>query len=72
MNEVKIEADITANTKNVAALVQEVKQMEARIDKLEDLVQRLSGALQNLQADVTNTKQLTAHVMGRGMGSTTE
>ena len=72
MNEVKIEAGVAANTKNIGALVQELNQMNIKVTVLEETVRRLSGALQNLQADVTNTKQLTAHVMGRGMGSTTE
>lgn len=72
MNGTKIEAGMAANTKNIQALVQTIRVLEARVDSLEEANHRLVAALQNLQADVANSKQLVAHVMGRGMGATTE
>ena len=58
--------------KNINAVHENTKMQQARIIALESKVTRLENNLASLQADVANTKQLIGHVMGRGMGSTTE
>lgn len=58
--------------KNINAVHENTKMQQARIITLESKVARLENNLVALQADVANTKQLIGHVMGRGMGSTTE
>lgn len=58
--------------KNIAAVHQNIKMQQERIIQLEQKVTRLENNLAVLQGDVANTKQLIGHVLGRGMGSTTE
>lgn len=38
--------------------------------ELNEKVVTLQGEVANLKADLANTKQLTGHILGRGMGST--
>lgn len=58
--------------KNIAAVHQNTKMQQERIVELEKKVARLENNLAVLQGDVANTKQLIGHVLGRGMGPTTE
>jgi len=52
-------------------IVQDVMNSQARaLRALQERVQILEGNVARLQAEITNTKQLAAHLHGRGMGST--
>lgn len=53
------------------AIIQSTMNAQAKI--IRDLTDRLSlaeGNIATLRAEIQNTKQMTAHLHGRGMGST--
>lgn len=60
------------NKRNIDGLLIMVQELQAKVKELEISLQATRNNLAMTQADLANTKQLTAHVMGRGMGSTTE
>jgi uncharacterized protein (UPF0335 family) len=58
-------------TKKNFQIIQNVMNDQAKA--LRDLIDRVSlleGEVATLRADIQNTKQLAAHLNGRGMGST--
>jgi uncharacterized coiled-coil protein SlyX len=58
------------NARNIDALHQALKEQKREIAELKEQLARLGNTVAFLQADVSNTKQLVAHVTGRGMGAT--
>lgn len=60
----------TLNGKNIHALHEALKRHEKQIYTLQQDVKRLEAELVMTKGDLTNTKQLTAHLNGRGMGPT--
>ena len=58
-------------TKKNFTIIQNVLNEQAKVirDQAERLTM-LEGTVATLRADILNTKQLVAHVSGRGMGST--
>lgn len=56
--------------KTIKGLANMLTVLQEQNEKLQEKVHRLENAVVILNADLTNTKQLVAHTMGRGMGST--
>ena len=59
-----------ANKKNFAAIEQAINTLAKENSKFRERVGILENNLAILHAELANQKQLVAHVMGRGMGST--
>lgn len=60
------------HTRNIKGLHSELVATQSNVRDLTDRVTKLEGNLAVALAELSNAKQLMAHVMGRGMGSTTE
>jgi hypothetical protein len=60
------------HTRNIKGLHSELVTTQANVRDLTNRVTKLEGNLTLALAELANAKQLMAHVMGRGMGSTTE
>lgn len=60
------------NSRNIKTLHGQISETEASVRELTDRVAKLEGNLAVALAELANAKQLMAHIMGRGMGSTTE
>ena len=56
--------------KNFEAIERALNQMHKEVLAMKENQVRLENTVAYLQADLTNAKQLMAHVSGRGMGST--
>ena len=61
----------TLNAKNVHALHEAAKRHDREIQELLARIKHIENELVNTKNDLTNTKQLAAHLNGRGMGPTT-
>lgn len=59
-----------AAKKNFQVIQNVLNDQAQTIRELQQQVQFLEGNVARLQADILNTKQLMAHLHGRGMGST--
>ena len=60
----------TLNAKNIHALHEAAKRHDKEIRDLVERVHLLENELVATKHDLTNTKQLAAHLNGRGMGPT--
>ena len=60
----------TVNTLNIQTLHAELLKTQEGARVLTDRVAKLEGNLALALAELSNTKQLMAHIMGRGMGAT--
>jgi len=60
------------NARNIKTLHQALNDATSDIRALKERLQRLEANLAVAHAELANAKQLMAHIMGRGMGSTTE
>lgn len=60
------------NARNIKTLHQALTDAQGDIRALKDRLQKLEANLAMAHAELNNAKQLMAHIMGRGMGSTTE
>lgn len=58
------------NSRNFAAIEQAYNRLYKDYQALMERQNRLEGTVAILQSELANQKQLTAHVLGRGMGST--
>jgi hypothetical protein len=59
-----------ATDKNIIALADGYNRLYKEHEDLKEKVKRLEANVAFLTADIANTKQMTAHIAGRGMGST--
>ena len=59
-----------AIAKNFEVIRTTMNNQAQTIRELQETVRFLEGNVARLQADILNTKQLMAHLHGRGMGST--
>ena len=59
-----------ATEKNITALADGYNKLYREHEELKEKVKRLEGQVAFLTADIANTKQLAAHISGRGMGAT--
>lgn len=60
-----------ANEKNIKALAEMAIAARDGLKKAEERIMRLENNMVSLQAELGNTKQLYAHLLGRGNGPTT-
>ena len=58
------------NTKNFAIIQQAINDLAKENRELKERVSMFEGHIARLQAEIENSKQLSAHLIGRGMGST--
>ncbi len=56
--------------RNNKAIEQAINQLAKQNSDLNERATRLENTVAVLQSELANQKQLTAHVLGRGMGST--
>jgi predicted RNase H-like nuclease (RuvC/YqgF family) len=56
--------------KNIMGLAQMVTDVQKEFDSLKMLVQLQGNQIRMLGSELANLKQLNAHLLGRGMGST--
>lgn len=59
-----------ADKKNFQIIQDALNRQGKAISDLMERVQMLEGNVARLHAEIANTKQLAAHLHGRGMGST--
>jgi len=59
-----------ATKKNFSVIKNVMEDQAKTIRTQNDRITMLEGNLARLQAEIMNTKQLIAHIGGRGMGST--
>ena len=62
-------AQANVNKRNIDTVVAELKASRKLIEELRTSLGTANGNIAMLYSELTNTKQLVAHVMGRGMGS---
>lgn len=60
------------HTRNIKGLHSALVATQSDVRDLTNRVSRLEGNLAQALSELANAKQLMAHIMGRGMGSTTE
>ena len=59
-----------ATKKNFEIIRNVMNEQSKVIRELQERIARIEGNIVILSADIQNTKQLAAHLSGRGMGST--
>ena len=62
-------AQANVNKRNIDTIVAELNENRKTISELRTALGTANGNIAMLHSEITNTKQLIAHTMGRGMGS---
>lgn len=63
-------ANSAVNERNILVLNENDKKVAGMVTALNDRVDKMERTLAVMAAEITNTKQMIAHVSGRGMGPT--
>lgn len=60
----------SVNETNIHRIAEAMREIRQKVYEQGEQIKKLNGVIAALQADLSNTKQLTAHVLGRGNGPT--
>tara|TARA_R110000803_G_scaffold13482_1_gene37881 strand:- start:26734 stop:26934 length:201 start_codon:yes stop_codon:yes gene_type:complete len=63
-------AQAEVNKRNIDILVEEIKNQRGAVATLSEDIKRSLNTIAILQAELANTKAMTAHMLGRGTGPT--